>query len=252
MTILTEKSLIKEEIINIRYSDLDLYKRLKPFSLLNFFQDIASDSAESLGFGYSNIYPKNLMWVLIKYRIEFNEYPTDINNLTLKTEPRGRNKIFAYRNFELSDGNKVLARASSIWSLVNIETIKPVLIEDVINNHNLLKYEKRENDLNFTKIPQLTNTDYEKEFEVRFNDIDVNLHANNGNYIIWALEPLPIDFQKEHKLKNIDMMFKKEIKCGEKIISKVQRMEENLTIHSVQNMETGDDLCILRCEWEDC
>ena len=44
---------ISEEKISVRYSDIDFDKSLKPFSLLNFFQDIASDNAERLGFGYS-------------------------------------------------------------------------------------------------------------------------------------------------------------------------------------------------------
>ena len=52
-------SAISEEKINLRYSDLDFNQNLKPFSLLNFFQDIASDNAEMLGFGYSYIHPKN-------------------------------------------------------------------------------------------------------------------------------------------------------------------------------------------------
>ena len=249
MTVLEEKNIVRKEIINIRYSDLDLNKRLKPFSLLNFFQDIASDSAESLGFGYSNIYPKNLMWVLIKYRIEFNEYPTDVSDLILKTEPRGRNKIFAYRNFELSSTDKVYAKASSVWSLVDISTMKPVLIETVAESPYLAKYEKNEKDLDFSKIPALTSFDFKKEFEVRFNDIDVNMHANNGNYIVWALEPIPADFQRNHTLKTIDMMFKKEIKYGEKMISKVQLVDDNHTLHAVQNPETQEDLCILKCEW---
>ena len=105
-TVLDNK--ISEEKINVRYSDIDFDKSLKMFSLLNFFQDIASDNAEMHNFGYSFIYPKNLMWVLLKYRIEFDEYPTDINNLTLKTEPRGCNRLFAYRNFELSNDKKIL------------------------------------------------------------------------------------------------------------------------------------------------
>ena len=124
---------ISEESINIRYSDIDFDKRLKTFSLLNFFQDIASDNAERLGFGYSYIYPKNLMWVLLKYRIEFEEYPSDVQKLILRTEPRGCNKLFAYRNFELLSNDKVLARASSMWTLVNIKTLEMTNVENILS-----------------------------------------------------------------------------------------------------------------------
>ncbi len=238
-----------EEIINIRYSDMDFDMALKPFSLLNFFQDIASDNAEMLGFGYSFIHPKDLMWVLLKYRIEFNEYPVNITDLKLRTEPRGYKRLFAFRNFELSSGDKILARASSTWSLVNIKTMTLVNIDSVINNEYMPKYEQGEYDLNYGRIPALTQTDFEKEFEVRYNDIDVNMHANNGNYIIWALEPIDYKFKSQHKLKNIDMMFKKEIKLGEKLVSKVQLINEHTTVHALKHAQTGEDLCLLLCEW---
>ena len=94
-------NLVLEENIHIRYSDSECNGRLKPFSLLNFFQDMAAESAERLGFGYSAIYPQNLLWVLLKYRLEFTKYPVHVSQLTVKTEPRGYNRLFAYRNFEV-------------------------------------------------------------------------------------------------------------------------------------------------------
>ena len=248
----TLQNIISEETINIRYSDLDFDKSLKPFSLLNFFQDIASDNAEKLGFGYSFIYPKNLMWVLLKYRIEFNEYPADIQDLILRTQPRGCNKLFAYRNFELLSKDKTLARASSMWSLVDFDTMSIVNAENIISkNPYMNKFEAREDDLKYNKIPPLTEVMYSKEFEVRYNDIDVNRHANNGNYIVWALEPINMDFRKSHSLKNIDMVYKKEIKYGEHLISNVQISEDNKTVHVLKNKENGEDLCLICCEWTD-
>ncbi len=238
-----------EENINLRYSDIDFDKSLKPFSLLNFFQDIASDNAENLGFGYSAITPKNLMWVLLKYRIEFNSYPVNIGEMHLKTEPRGYNKLFAYRNFELSNNNEIVAKASSMWSLVDFTTMKIANIENSIQSPYLVKHEKSDKDLEFGKIPALEKVDFEKVFEVRYNDIDVNHHANNGNYIIWAFEPLDYNFRINHKLKIIDMAFKKEIKYGEKLISQVQ-VNDNNTIHVLKNAQTNEDLCLLNCVWE--
>ena len=76
-----------EEKIVTKYSETDQNLAMKPFALLNFLQDIASKNAEDLGFGYSFIHPKNYAWFLIKYRMEFEEYPCDIQELTLKTEP---------------------------------------------------------------------------------------------------------------------------------------------------------------------
>ena len=241
---------ISKETIQIRYSDLDFKKRLKPVSILNFFQDIAVDNAEKCGFGESATTPNNLMWVLLKYRIEFAHYPVNLKKLALKTEPRGCHRLFAYRNFEMSSGKKLIARASSLWSLVNFKTKTLVNIETTFDSPYMTKFVAEENDLTFGKIPPLTHIDNEKEFEVRYNDIDGNRHANNGNYIIWALEPLSYEFKKYHQLKTVDIVFKKEIKLGERLISKVQILNETQTLHTLTKVETQEDLCLFLCAWE--
>ena len=234
----------------IRYSEIDYDKSLKPFSLLNFLQDTASDNAEALGFGYSYITPKNLMWVLLKYRIEFSEYPNNIHNLTVNTEPRGYNRLFAYRDFEISVNEKIIGRVFSMWSLVDFTNMTIANVEQALEgNPYMKKFEAKEDDLKFSKIPPLEKVDFEKEFEVRYNDIDVNRHANNGNYIVWAFEPLSLEFKSTHKPKTIDMVFKKEAKLGEKLISKVELLDEKTTVHNMQNVETGEDLCQLLCTW---
>ncbi len=238
-----------EEKITIKYSETDQNLAMKPFALLNFLQDIASKNAEDLGFGYSFIHPKNYAWFLIKYRMEFDEYPCNIQELTLKTEPRGYNKLFAYRDFELFRGEKLLGRMHSMWSIVDIDSRSIVPVKNVIpEDPNMAPFEKREDDLSFGKISTITNPSLEKEFEVRYNDLDVNGHANNGNYIVWAFEPLSFDFKNTHKIKTVDMIYKKEAKYGEKLVSQVEFKDEKTTLHRLQNLE-GEDLFLLECCW---
>ena len=45
------------------------------------------------------------------------------------------------------------------------------------------------------------------------------------------------------------MVFKKEIKFGEDVLSEVYFKEECTTVHVLKNLKTGEDLCLLRCEW---
>ena len=237
------------ENITIKYSETDQNLAMKPYALLNFLQDIASKNAEDWGFGYSFMHPKNYAWYLIKYRMEFEEYPFDVQDLTLTTEPRGYNKIFAYRNFDLRKGDKIIARMSSVWSIVDIEKHSMVMIKDAINNPKMPPLVKNEEDLAFGKINQIQNISLEKEFEVRYNDLDVNGHANNGNYIVWAFEPLSFEFKNTHRIKTLDMVYKKEAKYGEKIKSQVEYKNDNSTIHCLKN-EAGEDLFMLECEWK--
>ena len=237
------------EKLIIKYSDIDQNLALKPFAILNFLQDIASKNAEDLGFGYSYIHEKNYAWFLIKYHMEFSEYPEDIGELTLITEPRGYNKLFAYRDFEFLKNNKNIARISSMWSIVDVKSRTMVPINNVfINNEKMIPYTKKQDDLSFEKIPTIQNIHLSKEFNIRYNDIDVNGHANNGNYIIWALEPLDFEFRCSKKIKTVDMIFKKESKYNEKIISEVEILDELTTIHRLTNQD-NEEIYSMKCHW---
>ncbi len=242
--------MIFEEEISVKYSEMDYQLALKPSSLLNFLQDLASANAESLGFGYSYLNPKNIGWFLIKYRMEFNSYPVSTYQLTLKTEPRGCQKLFAYRDFYIYEGEKLLGKIASIWALVDMNTKSLLPAQKTLNNKYMPVYIKKDDDLIFQKLKPVEKVDIEKTFEVRYEDIDVNSHANNCNYIIWALEPLCLDFRSSHKIKTLDIQFKKEIKYGEKVLSQIEFIDNLTTSHTIKNLQTGEDLCLVEIFWE--
>ncbi len=239
------------ENVKVRYSEIDFDLVLKPSVLLHFLQDIASDNAENLGFGYSYITKKNLAWFLLKYRMEFEDYPEKVYDMRITTEPRGYNKLFAFRNFGIYNGEKLLGRVSSTWALVDVVSKNLIPIADAFDNNPYMPpYIKREDDLAFEKIRPLEQVNIEKVFEIRYDDIDVNKHANNANYIVWAFEPLDFQFRSTKKLKSLDMIFKKEIKYGEKVLSRVE-IQNDKTNHLLMNAGTGEDLCLVTALWTD-
>lgn len=238
-----------EENVKVRYSEMDYDLVLKPSALLQFLQDMASDNAENLGFGYSFVVKNNLAWFLLKYRIEFAEYPKGLYDLTFKTQPRGYNKLFAFRDFEIWSGEKRIGRAASTWALVNLDTKGMAPVSECLkDNPYMLPFEKQEDDLAYGKVKPPEKVDVEHEFEIRFDDLDVNKHVNNANYIVWAFEPLDFEFRKTHILKSLDMVFKKEIQYGHKVLTQIE-IQGDKTIHIVKNKDTGEDLCMVSAEW---
>ncbi len=238
-----------EETVKIRYSEMDCDLVLKPSAMLQFLQDLASDNAEALDFGYSYIIKHNLAWFLLKYRLEFEDYPEGIYDLTIKTEPRGFNKIFAYRDFQILHNHKQIGRAASTWALVDLNAKNMANASEVLSsNPYMTQHEKRDDDLNYGKIRLPESFEIEKVFEIRFDDLDVNKHVNNANYIVWAFEPLSFDFRRSKKLKVLDMVFKKEITYGSKVLSKLN-INGNITTHVLENAETGEELCLVCAEW---
>ena len=133
-----------EEKVKIRYSEMDCNLVLKPSALLQFLQDLASDNAESLGFGYSYIVKKNLAWFLLKYHIEFDDYPVGIYDLSVQTKPRGYNKLFAYRDFNIKHDNKIIGKATSCWALVDFITKSMANIGDSLAANKYMYLYKKE------------------------------------------------------------------------------------------------------------
>lgn len=72
---------------------------------------------------------------------------------------------------------------------MDIQTGKIVPVGSALEgNANMPLYEKQAEDLVFAKIQHPSEINIEKLFEIRYDDIDVNKHANNCNYVIWAFE----------------------------------------------------------------
>lgn len=240
---------IFEENFKIGYSEKDFNLVLKPAFLLRILQDLATTNAEELGFGYSYIVKNNLGWFLLKYHMEFNDFPENIEELTVKTEPRGYNKLFAMRDFEIINNGETLGRVASSWALVDMTTKNMTSVGNVFGESSYMKpFEKRETDLSYNKIKPIQKIDNEQIFNIRYDDIDVNTHVNNSNYIIWAFETLDINFRSTKKLKTLDMMFKKEIKYGSKVISQVE-IDGNITHHVLKNADTNEEICLVMAEW---
>lgn len=235
----------------IKYYEVDVNMVLKPSALLNILQDMATVNAEMLGFGYSFTHPKNYGWFLIKYRMEFDDYPHDLDDVIIKTESRGVSKIIANRDFEIwtPDNKKRLGRVASQWMMLDLST-KGILSFAKVAPH-LPQFEKRENDLQFEKIGKCDYcADLQKTFEIRYDDIDVNQHVNNANYIVWAFETLPYEFRESHKLKTLDIVYKKEIAFGHKVISEVHLNKHTKTsLHVLKNASNDEELCFVNVQW---
>lgn len=236
--------------IKVNYSDMDCNLILKPSALLNFLQDAASDNADEFDFGYKFVRSRNLAWYLLKYRMEFVNYPENKFNIKVLTCPRGYNKLFAFRDFEILDeNNNLLGRVASSWALVDLTTKEIASPANVLKDCSyMVPFEKNSDDLSYSKIHLPEKFSSKKTFEIRFDDLDVNKHVNNSNYIIWAFETLDFNFRNSNKLKSLDINFKKEISYGFSVSSEAC-LDNNTSVHLIKNKNTGDDLCLIKAEW---
>ncbi len=240
---------MQEEIYKIRYNENGIAGMLKPNVLLDYLSDIACDNANKNNIGYEQITTKNYAWFLLKYAMEFNEYPQNLKEIKVTTDPRGGNKHFCFRNFYLNTiDNKPIGNVSSIWGIVDLSSKKMLNPFDVFGEY-MHPNEKSGKEVEFDRIPNIENCSNEKVFEVMYGDIDINHHVNNANYLLWAEETLPVEFLKNKRPQKINIAFKKELKYGNSVLSQVE-ISDNKTIHSIKNINTSDELCSLMINWK--
>lgn len=233
---------------DLTWYELDRQKILKPSALLNHLQDAATRSADKIGIGMSYLEPKHYAWFLLKYHMEFSDFPQNLDKIVLKTESRGISRLFAIRDFEIwsDDEKNLLGRASSQWAMINLEDKSFIKLSEL---DFIPPFEKREDDMTFLKVNSQTEYKSETEFKVRYDDIDINQHVNNANYLVWAFEALPLEFRKNNKPKTLDMVYKKDITYGQSVVSKLI-IENERTHHLLVNKETDEQLCIIDAEWQ--
>ncbi len=232
----------------IKFYEVDFKNQLKESVLLNFLQDIAAVHAEHLGFGYSHIETKNLGWFLLKYHMKFFEWPQNISKIKIKTWPRGIFKLSCIRDFEVYtiEGKKIAAVSSS-WVLIDLETKKIANPAKVLNGFEFSADVAL--DSKFPKIDNIEKSDICKMFDVRYDDIDINQHANNANYLIWALEGLWFEFRAKNQIKELEIQYKKEIKYGSKVLSEIEFLKESkVTLHSIKT-DQNEECCKIKITW---
>ena len=185
--------------------------------LTSILQEAASVHADCLGFGVNHVDKTHLTWLLLSWKIEIFATPKWNTEVIVKTWPREMAKVYSYRDFEVYDENSnLIAIASSKWVLINtlkhsIARITPEII-DRFNLENKCVF----SDYTDLKLEEPEFSDLAFEYTTGRRDIDVNNHVNNLYYLDFALESLPKEFY-ENNFKNIEVLYKKEIKLGENI-----------------------------------
>lgn len=101
----SNKACTLERICPISISETDCNHKIKTSVLFNFMQDLAAKSIDTYGHQYScdGLAKNGLGWFIIRYRVEFDEYPKDVKEIKLQTESRGCQRMTSFRDFEIFD-----------------------------------------------------------------------------------------------------------------------------------------------------
>lgn len=200
---------------HIESSEVDQNLDLKLSSLMRMMQDVATDHAETIGFGKKNTIDKGMYWVITRYALTVLKYPKFLDDITIYTYP-GDDMRFIFPRYFLvyNQNNELLIKASSSWMILDRNTRKVVLkpFEGIVipSEHHV-----DEEPLPRKVIPSPTS--FIESRKVRYSDIDLNGHLNNTKYIEYILDSKTTEFYKHNKIKHILISYEKELLDGETI-----------------------------------
>ena len=134
------------------------------------------------------------VWVLSSWQIVVNRYPKLGEKVKIVTLPYELKVFLGYRNFAMLDEQgEYLAKANSLWSLLDVGTGKPVMVNEAMHKGYEID-EKLDMEYAPRKIAVPEGGELLEPIVVKKHHLDTNHHVNNGQYVNIAMEYLPDDF----------------------------------------------------------
>lgn len=230
--------------------------KLNFFSLFNFLQDIASDNAIKLGFGRDDLMRRNQFWVLSRMYATVSTWPGWEETIIIRTWPKGTDKLFALRDFEVfHDDGRCIASASSSWLIVDRTTKRIQRPDDLLTRFNSENNTKNSLERNAEKLdPAALEGICSDIFKIRISDLDVNLHTNNVRYIKWVTDTYDLDYTMSHSPVSLEINYLAESVYSEEVYVRTSFEKNNTGIynHSVIRSSDNKELCRVRIGWKDC
>ncbi len=220
----------------IPYYEGDMTNHITLEMLVNILVLASGDQNNQLGVDQSTVIDKyGLGWVVTSYSIKIKRLPKVDSKVEIFTKGTSFNKYFAFRQFWIKDlkGN-VLVSADSIWVLMDEKTRRiaeiPQAVISPYGSQEVKRIPKLPRPLKIKGDAKIIS----KQYQVRYNDIDLNGHVNNTRYFDWMTDVLGMQFLNTHQPTQIDIRFEDEVRYGDIVESRV--MISNLDDGSVQTV----------------
>ena len=197
--------------------DVDYNGVAKASSILRYMQTAAQCQLTDSGMSYDNLRKRNRAFVISRLKLEvLRPLPTytPLTAITYPCESRGYSFL---RCYALESDGQLVARAISVWALIDTESRGLVRVNDFDLGLPLLPQNGLV--LGAMKLPSsLTDIG---GYGVHYGDVDQNMHMNNTKYPDMYSNFLPLSGRM---IRSMTINYSKEAQIGEKL--RIQRGEE--------------------------
>ncbi len=203
-----------EERFRVCTWDVDRADRLTMAAAYNYCQEIAGHHATELGVGSAFMQANGIVWILSRMSAVLESRPCSGSRVIARTWPRGTERLFAVRDYELEDeAGAVFGRGRSAWLIVDSASYRPrrpeALLQGIPVNEN------RDSLLDGARaIEPSEGLLRVGDRAVAYSDLDSNGHMNNARYVQWIQDVLNPDSLAEASAMRLDIQYIAELRLG--------------------------------------
>lgn len=202
----------------LKYTDVDAYDNLKMSTLLSFMEESACLSADELGFGYKDIAPKNIGFIVVNYYVELYKDIKLGDELTVHTWPLKPKHIVFLRDYELYCGNEKVGVATARWGMIDLKNFTLLPSATFFSESDLEGYNtERSIDFNGWKIPRIAGGDKVYSKKVAYSDCDHYFHVNNTKYADFLMDVFSLEELENKSVQSFQITYNKQCLSGEVI-----------------------------------
>ena len=221
--------------------DVDYNGIAKTSSIMKYIQTAAQCQLTEGGMSYDNLRKRNRAFLLSRIKLEvLRPLPayTPLTAITYPCESRGYSFL---RCYALECDGEIVARAISVWALIDTEKRGLVRVNDFDLGLPVLP----QNDLVLGAMKMPTTLTDIGGYGVHYGDVDQNMHMNNTKYPDMYSNFLPLSGRM---IKSVTINYSNEAPIGEKL--RVQRADvdgifyfRTLRSDGMINSEAQIELC---------
>jgi medium-chain acyl-[acyl-carrier-protein] hydrolase len=231
--------------------EIDPFHELSVAGLAGYLQETAWVHARELGYGIEDLMRRGLTWVIVRQQLQRSRPAWLGSTLEVRTWPSGRDRLALLRDHEVRDEHgESVGRAVSHWFILDVAKRRPVQPEEVVAP-SMLKEVDHVLPVAHDKLPGLETWQDEVRLPVRYQDIDMNQHANHTSYLDWAVEALPEEIWRGRRLVEYDVQYLGEGRRGDVVLSRMAPAgEDGAFHHALHREEDGKELGRVRTRWQ--
>ncbi len=189
------------------------------------FMDVAMEHAMKLGIGLDYTMPRGLFWITVRTKVKFLRHVNLSEILTLRTWPEAPSKLRCIRYYALSDKNGICVEGKTEWAIINMQTGRPQILENVYPNGMEFCPDKVCQEP-FMRITDDFSCDKAlTPFVVGSSDIDMGRHMNNVMYVRHALDCFSVQELCDMDITEFEVCYRTACFEGERITPRLRKTE---------------------------